>query len=78
MLVTTRLVAITRAVSPKIGQCELTHLARRSPEISQRSGVSVRVSVANTEVLEAAIVRTSRDGRYPSDHFPVTARVRLR
>ena len=30
------------------------------------------------EVLEAAIVRTSRDGRYPSDHFPVTARVRFR
>jgi endonuclease/exonuclease/phosphatase family metal-dependent hydrolase len=29
------------------------------------------------EVLAAAIVRTSRDGRYPSDHFPVTARVRL-
>lgn len=32
----------------------------------------------STEVLDAAIVRTSRDGRYPSDHFPVTARVRLR
>ena len=31
-----------------------------------------------TEVLDAAIVRTSRDGRYPSDHFPVTARVRFR
>ncbi len=30
-----------------------------------------------TEVLSAEIVRTSRDGRYPSDHFPVTARVRL-
>ena len=30
------------------------------------------------EVLDAAIVRTSRDGRYPSDHFPVTARIRLR
>jgi endonuclease/exonuclease/phosphatase family metal-dependent hydrolase len=30
------------------------------------------------EVLEAAIVRTSRDGRYPSDHFPETARIRLR
>jgi endonuclease/exonuclease/phosphatase family metal-dependent hydrolase len=30
------------------------------------------------EVLGAAIVRTSRGGRYPSDHFPVTARVRLR
>ena len=32
---------------------------------------------AASEVLDAAIVRTSRDGRYPSDHFPVTARVRL-
>jgi endonuclease/exonuclease/phosphatase family metal-dependent hydrolase len=31
-----------------------------------------------TEVLEAAIIRTSRDGRYPSDHFPVTARIRFR
>jgi len=30
MLVTTRLVAITRAVSPKIGQCELTHLERQA------------------------------------------------
>src|SRR3954451_17666941 len=36
---------------------ELTHLARRSPEISQRSGVSVRVSVANQEVLEAAALK---------------------
>ena len=31
-----------------------------------------------TEVLDAAIVRAARDGRYPSDHFPVTARVRFR
>jgi magnesium chelatase subunit I len=36
---------------------ELTQLARRSPEISQRSGVSVRVSVANQEVLEAAALK---------------------
>ena len=36
---------------------ELTRLARRSPEISQRSGVSVRVSVANMEVLEAAALK---------------------
>jgi magnesium chelatase subunit I len=36
---------------------ELTHLARRSAEISQRSGVSVRVTVANAEVLEAAALR---------------------
>jgi endonuclease/exonuclease/phosphatase family metal-dependent hydrolase len=31
-----------------------------------------------TEVLHAEIVRASRDSRYPSDHFPVVARVRLR
>jgi endonuclease/exonuclease/phosphatase family metal-dependent hydrolase len=31
-----------------------------------------------TEVLSADIVRTSSGGRYPSDHFPVTARIRLR
>jgi endonuclease/exonuclease/phosphatase family metal-dependent hydrolase len=30
-----------------------------------------------TDVLAASIVRTSRDGRYASDHFSVTARVRL-
>jgi endonuclease/exonuclease/phosphatase family metal-dependent hydrolase len=30
-----------------------------------------------TDVLGAEIVRTSRDERYPSAHFPVTARVRL-
>jgi endonuclease/exonuclease/phosphatase family metal-dependent hydrolase len=29
------------------------------------------------KVLEAEIVRDSRDGRYPSDHFPVTAKLRL-
>ena len=31
-----------------------------------------------TEVLEAAIVRTSRNDKYPSDHFPVVARVVVR
>jgi endonuclease/exonuclease/phosphatase family metal-dependent hydrolase len=30
-----------------------------------------------TDVLEAAIIRTSRNDRYPSDHFPVTARIVL-
>jgi endonuclease/exonuclease/phosphatase family metal-dependent hydrolase len=30
-----------------------------------------------TDVSHAEIVRTSRDNRYPSDHFPVVARVRL-
>ena len=30
-----------------------------------------------TEVMSAAIVRTSRGGRFPSDHFPVTARIKF-
>jgi magnesium chelatase subunit I len=36
---------------------ELTHLARRSPHISQTSGVSVRMSIANFETLAANAVR---------------------
>ena len=36
---------------------ELTQLARRSPEVSQRSGVSVRVSIANLETLSASAVK---------------------
>jgi magnesium chelatase subunit I len=36
---------------------EVSHLARRSPDISQRSGVSVRVSIANLETLEAAALK---------------------
>jgi endonuclease/exonuclease/phosphatase family metal-dependent hydrolase len=30
------------------------------------------------EVISAAILRNARDGRYPSDHFPVIAKVRVR
>jgi magnesium chelatase subunit I len=42
---------------------ELSHLARRSPDISQRSGVSVRVSITNLEtVLAAALKRAVRLG----------------
>jgi magnesium chelatase subunit I len=36
---------------------EVSHLARRSPEISQRSGVSVRVSVANYENLVSSALK---------------------
>lgn len=36
---------------------ELTALARRSPEINQRSGVSVRVSIANYETLVSNALR---------------------
>jgi len=42
---------------------ELTHLARRSPHISQSSGVSVRMSIANFENLGSnAIRRAARLG----------------
>jgi magnesium chelatase subunit I len=42
---------------------ELTHLARRAPEISQRSGVSVRVSICNYEnLLSSALRRAIRLG----------------
>jgi len=43
---------------------ELTHLARKAPEISQRSGVSVRVSICNWEnLLSNALKRAIRLGR---------------
>lgn len=35
-------------------------------------------ATAEWEVVEAAIVRTDRNQRYPSDHFPVTATLRLK
>ena len=38
---------------------EVTHLTRKSPEISQRSGVSVRVSICNFESLQANALRRS-------------------
>jgi len=42
---------------------ELTHLARQSSDISQRSGVSVRVSIANYEnILSSALKRAIRLG----------------
>ena len=42
---------------------ELTHLARKHPDISQRSGVSVRVSICNYEnLLSSALKRAIRLG----------------
>ena len=38
---------------------EITFLARRSPEINQRSGVSVRVSIANYETIISNAFRRS-------------------
>src|SRR5919204_33701 len=53
-----------RTVSPdhmKQVVAELTHLARKASEISQRSGVSVRVSICNWEnLLSSAVKRAVR------------------
>src|SRR5439155_2329493 len=38
---------------------ELTHLARKSPDISQRSGVSARVSICNYENMVSSALRRS-------------------
>ena len=38
---------------------EITHLARQSPDINQRSGVSVRVSIANYETIISNAIRRS-------------------
>jgi magnesium chelatase subunit I len=38
---------------------EVTHLARQSPDINQRSGVSVRVSIANYETMLSNAIRRS-------------------
>jgi magnesium chelatase subunit I len=44
---------------------EITHLARRHPDISQRSGVSVRVSIANFEnIISNALKRAIRLGEH--------------
>jgi len=37
--------------------------------------IMIRPSV---KVIEASILQTNREGRYPSDHFPVTAHLRIR
>ena len=46
----------------------------------EREGDKIDAVLASPEwtVLEASIVRLNEDGRYPSDHFPVTAILRAR
>ena len=45
---------------------ELSQLARRSSEVSQRSGVSVRVTIANHETLRAAALKRAVRLREPT------------
>ena len=58
---TSERVAVPRYMKEVIA--EITRLARRSPEINQRSGVSVRVSITNYEtLLGSAFKRSLRHG----------------
>jgi magnesium chelatase subunit I len=52
-----QLVKIPKFMKDIIG--EITHLARRSPEINQRSGVSLRVSISNFETMIGQSFRRS-------------------
>lgn len=49
-------------------------------DVTRTSGdkIDYVLTTPDVEVLKAAIVRTSLNTRLPSDHFPVTATVRLR
>jgi endonuclease/exonuclease/phosphatase family metal-dependent hydrolase len=46
----------------------------------ERTGDKIDAVLASPDwdVLEASILRLNEDGRYPSDHFPVTAILRAR
>ena len=33
---------------------------------------------SDIQVIEASILKSNRKGRYPSDHFPVTAQLRIK
>lgn len=85
--------AVTRLTTPQYGAAALfvdTFRARHPDEkvagtftgfkYGATSGDKIDYVLVppGTEVLEAAIVRTSRDDRYPSDHFPVVAKVVLK
>ncbi len=69
-----RLVDTFRAVHPDatlVGTFHGYHGMRSGPK------VDFVLATADATVLEAQIVYQQRDGRYPSDHYPVTATIRF-
>jgi endonuclease/exonuclease/phosphatase family metal-dependent hydrolase len=72
---TTRLTDTFRQLHPTATAVGTYHAFR-----GNRSGARIDAILVSPEwqVLEAAIVHASENGRYPSDHFPVTAQLRLR
>ena len=63
-----------------IGRAELVDGASSEANLRKllASEIDYVLVEPGTDVLDARIVTTSRDGRYPSDHLPVVARVRIR
>jgi endonuclease/exonuclease/phosphatase family metal-dependent hydrolase len=67
------LVDTFRAVHP-----DADHVGTFNGFTGERDGDKIDAVLASPEwtVLEASVVRVNEDGRYPSDHFPVTAVLR--
>ncbi|MHC4556573.1 MAG: endonuclease/exonuclease/phosphatase family protein [Planctomycetota bacterium] len=63
-----------RVLHPNVKDVRTGHAFKGSRQGNKIDYVLVRPAV---EVLEAEILYDNIDGRYPSDHFPVTARLRL-
>ena len=66
-----------RAVHPQAGPSEGTFSGFKADSISGARMDWIGVS-RDWRIVQAEIDRTSRDGRTPSDHFPVTAVLRAR
>ena len=77
---------LAEAKSPVVDTFRLLHPTGKSAEGTFNgfkgtdSGTRIDWIAASRgmEIIAAEIDRSSRDGRYPSDHFPVTAEVRLK
>lgn len=62
---------VYRQVHPQAGPDEATFHGFKGGQRGRR--IDFILATAGVKTVEAAIDRTSRDGRYPSDHYPVTA-----
>ncbi len=70
-----RLADLYRQAHPDVQPDESTFGGFRGQTQGKR--IDFILGSAECRVTDADIVRTSRDGRYPSDHYPVTAVVKL-
>ncbi|MBA4106821.1 MAG: hypothetical protein C0485_13790 [Pirellula sp.] len=71
-----QLIDAYRDMTPTIGRDEATFHGYSGG--TRGSRIDFVLHDESFETLDATIIRTSYAGRYPSDHFPVTATLRLR